>query len=672
MKNNQSQKSKTLLQKNDKQQVRQLNKTGFKNYEKSDITVLKAVFLILPFIYGLFYEWCSCIVGIIFGIYLLVNKKDKISEKKEESGKIHWNFILMTVFVLLYLIVCFYAVDYGMAFLGFIKFLPLILFVMISLHLKYNERRELLYTIPWSASVMTILSICAYPTCLRKYFFKAGRLGGFFQYSNTFALYVLVGIIILLSDDSLDDFKSENDGLRDGKRNFVRHGRKNDSDMGKNNTNIIKKAILTVIMGVGIMITGSRSVFVFSIVILLVFLLVRLVEIRKVPGEKISTNEVSGKKGQTISRDFLLIIVGVIMIIAIGAVFAIISGNTYTVKRYLSITVNSSTFLGRLLYYKDALHMIGKHPMGLGYLGYRYLSTSEQTGVYYIRYVHNEWLQTGLDIGIIGMIISVVLVIKNLLSKNNSILQKVILAVITTHSLFDFDLQYLYIDLILILCMDWQEKPAAGQKDKAFNRKDTHKSYKNYKKIIGWSGCIIAMILFVYMGTGIILERFGKHKAAVSVYEYYTEAKVNEMLSLHDMDRQWKMAEEIIRQNEYCSDAYYVSAICAVNNKDYELMQKRQLRLIQLEKYNIEHYEQYIKMLSYALDYYVNVSDDEKVDEYAGYVVSIPDMIEDVLKHTSDLAYKIHDKPKLELDEAYVEYISAIEEYLKNIYESQQ
>lgn len=96
-----------------------------------------------------------------------------------------------------YLLTPFWAVDSGMALLGFQIFACRSL--LAAAHAAWAECRERLFlTIPVSGITMTLLS---YPTrwipALTPYFYASGRLGGFFQYSNSFALFLLLGIIPL-------------------------------------------------------------------------------------------------------------------------------------------------------------------------------------------------------------------------------------------------------------------------------------------------------------------------------------------------------------------------------------------------------------------------------------------------------------------------------------------
>ena len=93
-----------------------------------------------------------------------------------------------------YLLTPFWAVDSGMALLGFFKFLPAALFWLLLMQLGPEVRERLFLTIPVSGITMTLLS---YPTrwipALTPYFYASGRLGGFFQYSNSFALFSPAG-----------------------------------------------------------------------------------------------------------------------------------------------------------------------------------------------------------------------------------------------------------------------------------------------------------------------------------------------------------------------------------------------------------------------------------------------------------------------------------------------
>ena len=58
--------------------------------------------------------------------------------------------------------------------------------------------------------------------------------------------------------------------------------------------------------------------------------------------------------------------------------------------------------------------MLLKRPAGLGYMGYYFLQPSVQSAAYTTKFVHNDFLQIGLDGGMIAMILAVILFIQSM------------------------------------------------------------------------------------------------------------------------------------------------------------------------------------------------------------------------------------------------------------------
>ena len=95
--------------------------------------------------------------------------------------------------------------------------------------------------------------------------------------------------------------------------------------------------------------------------------------------------------------------------VIIVAVIAAGLGLGLDVQRLLRLTLNSSTLNGRILYWYDAVKMIVKNPLGLGYMGYFFMQPQFQTGNYVTKYVHNDILQLVLDAGIVVAVLFVCL-----------------------------------------------------------------------------------------------------------------------------------------------------------------------------------------------------------------------------------------------------------------------
>ncbi len=104
-----------------------------------------------------------------------------------------------------------FAVDSYMAVFGFVKFLPLIPLSIIFSRLEKSERETVLKLTP-DIGVFLILISYAFVLYQPVYSFFSvnGRISGMFQYPNTFALFLLVGIILVvtqLSNLKLSDKK---------------------------------------------------------------------------------------------------------------------------------------------------------------------------------------------------------------------------------------------------------------------------------------------------------------------------------------------------------------------------------------------------------------------------------------------------------------------------------
>lgn len=127
--------------------------------------------------------------------------------------------------------------------------------------------------------------------------------------------------------------------------------------------------------------------------------------------------------------------------------------------RFLTYSLSPGTFYGRLLYYRDALPVILKHPLGLGYLGYFETQGSFQTGVYTVMHVHNDLLQIFLDAGWLPGILCIVSFVRMLTGgakkkgAEHRLPLRMIVTVIVLHSLLDFDLQFVSVVFVLLLCM---------------------------------------------------------------------------------------------------------------------------------------------------------------------------------------------------------------------------
>lgn len=316
-----------------------------------------------------------------------------------------------------------------------------------------DERSTILKDLPWIGALMVVVSFALhYIPALYSLFTSRDRLAGFFQYPNTFACFMLLGIeILILNEEKIN----------------------------------VRRVLCALVLVFGLVQSGSRTVFVLAIPALLVSLFIRL---RKNPKA---------------------LVIGAAAIVLAFAVMILALGGSYSVSHLLALSASESTLLGRLLYWKDALPVIGNHPFGLGYLGYYMSHGSFQTGLYSVRWVHNELLQMLLDIGWIPTVIAIVAVVKAVAAKQPAV-RKVVLLTLLAHCMMDFDLEYIAMYFILLVCLDW----------------DTGKT-KTVKLTVPVKAVAAVLILgSLYIGVGSTLYYSGKVEASVKVYPWNTQARM--------------------------------------------------------------------------------------------------------------------------------------------------
>ena len=362
----------------------------------SDTYAAEWILLLSLVLSGGFNDYVGCVLSAIISVLLIV----KIAQNRNLVVNINITSLSIAVITLLYLISCFYAIDSGMAFVGFLKFLPVLLYMLLLMQDK-GIKEHLIALLPYVALALGVLSlVLVFIPATRDYFTVSDRLAGFFQYPNTFALFLLVGELTALSKEKLKPID-------------------------------IISALLLIIL---LLFTGSRAVF-----ILAVFSNVLIIFFRK------------GRKNKII-----LCTVLAALVLAVLLLLPLLKSNEIF-SRYFTISFGESTFVGRLLYYADAFPVILKHPFGLGYMGYYYIQQSIQTGVYSVMFIHNDFLQLLLDVGWIPCLLFVVGIIKSFFRKGNSAGKRIILLTVFLHCLFDFDLQFISMFFILLLFLNYND-----------------------------------------------------------------------------------------------------------------------------------------------------------------------------------------------------------------------
>ena len=360
--------------------------------EKKNINayILTGVIVVSVIIGGGYFLSASAItvipLVILYSMIIWKNKKIKLCMDINLAA-----IVLVTGF---YLISPLWALDSGMAFMGSIKFFPILILYLLTFYID-GGIEKIKGLLPVIGTVTTIFAfVMMQISYFENYISVAGRLGGFFQYPNTYALFMLICLIIV-------SYKIKNDDKKDWLD--IAH---------------------VIVACIGIYLSGSRTVFILTVAFAIVFFVLNIKNNKKV----------------------ILGIIGAVVVVGAILIFVLDNEGMSHI-----ISSNLSTFWGRFLYYKDALPYILKHPFGVGYYGYAFSQYEFQTGVYTVVNIHNELLQFMLDIGWVPAILLYVCIIKSIISKDTCERDKMVLSVILIHSLFDYDFQFISMFYILVL-----------------------------------------------------------------------------------------------------------------------------------------------------------------------------------------------------------------------------
>lgn len=550
----------------------QYKKTGF----------LPLLFSLSFFGVGIFHPFAACLLSAVLLVWLTI----RFFKEKQLRLPLNFTTALAAVTVLFYGLSTLWAVDSGMAFTGFLKFLPVFLF-LFALQQERSAGPKILQLFPYLATVAALLSAIGMQIPFLKTFFAVdGRLAGFLQYPNTFALVLLVAELLIL---------------------------------GKDKRRIYDLICLPVLI-FGLLYTGSRTVFVLAVLANLSVLLF------------------SKSKKLKIG-----VLCGILAVAAALGGYALISGGLGIFGRFLTISLESSTFLGRFLYFQDALPVILKHPFGLGYAGYYYLQQSFQTGIYSVMFIHNDLLQLMLDIGWLPALLFAVTMVRTFF-RGTPTNHKIILAVFLLHGCFDFNLQFVAVFVLLFLFTD----------------------YQNGKELILRTppvtvGAFAATaMLCLYCGTALALADFGLPRAAHLLYPWNTQNETL-LLTTDEPEAANRRADRILKQNPYVTLAHSAKARYAYSKGDFTNLILHKNKLFQAAPFQYEEYKEYCYMLINGIALYQCSGDAKSANICRQELLTTQKRVQAQTDRLSKLGAKINDQPTTELPADIQNYIAQME-----------
>ncbi|MCI6355017.1 O-antigen ligase family protein [Eubacterium coprostanoligenes] len=417
-----------------------------------------------------------------------------------------------------------------------------------------------------------------------RFYDNIGDLHGAFEYANAFAIYLLIAFIIALCS----------------------------------NIKIPFKLVTIVVCAYGIYKSNSRAVWMISAVMLVLIVLCYVFK--------------------NVSKSTRKLIV--ILIFLFGVLSFIILYRFGIVEKVFNYINTDGSFNERYLYYTDTLRYILKHPFGKGAYAFYFAQSKFQSAYYYAIDVHCDLLQYAIEIGVIPALLFAVVVLKQLFSKQTSLLQKLVLTAIMLHSLFDYDLQFISILFVLLLCFDYpniQEKEVDS-------------------KLIPTVVASVFAVLYVVIGLSAFCNYIGDHQKSVYYYKN-TPSLIILMQSTNDKQSAYVIAQEILKRNDSVYEPNNVMAnIYSADNKYGKAIKQMEL-VIEKDPRTMQHYRDYIDLLVKANKYYEERGETEKSQNCKNKIASVDDMIMELKENTATRGILYGRKQNFEIGKKYKKII---------------
>lgn len=476
-----------------------------------------------------------------------------------------------------------FAVSPGMAFIGGLRSLVWILFFLVAAAYTWQERQIILDVTAYEGAALALLSILDYLYGrIAGLVNLNGRMDGLFQYANTWALYLLCCLVLL----------------------FLREKQKK--------TDWIAISILLC----GILLTGSRGVFLILFFLALAWGIGQIFRRRRVKP--------------------VLVAAGVFM--AIGGLTVALSGGM-VLQRLQATTFSSVTLTGRLLYYVDGLRMLQAHPLGVGHGGYLYVQATEQTGIYTTHHIHNEYLQSALDGGVLCGLLMIGFVLALLLKRGAAPRERVVCFVVCVHACIDFDFQFTAVMLLLLLC-------GSGGKSRPVQFS---------KRTPVAIACGLLVVLFSYFSVTYYLDFMNHPTAAYAMFPADLSLAENRLQDYQGAEEAEPLADKILQTTDLSMVAWDCKYTAASQREDWGAMVDSKYHYLKLCRYTGEEYEDFLDLLEQAC---LKCSQEE-LSKYLNLAEEVNKQLEEVIETTSSIAYRITDDP--------VAFAAGIQERLQKI-----
>ncbi|WP_160674495.1 MULTISPECIES: O-antigen ligase family protein [Clostridium] len=402
--------------------------------------IIELLIFIMPFIipYTIIgFDGGNILLTLVSLMYILLRRK-----------KIRLNKVIIFLLIsLLFLSVISAVTKFSiLALNGLSLYLAPIFYYVIYSYLKDHKRKDDI--MKYTVYIMAVLSVIF---IVYEGVFLKLRIFGLVGYANTFALSLLI-LIHINNIREYDGYKVPIDIIFISSILFT----------GSRNTLVYMFVYIIFAAWKSKSITHICNILVSTILYILVaelsiigFLLAPiLIYLYMLFEKKISDNS---KK----SRNVVILVASIILIIAIAS----ISGSN-SIERVRNISINNGSMQERFIIFEDTMRAIKSKPLGHGINTFSKYQYYLQSAYYDVKYVHNSLLQIGFDIGILGIIPFLLLLIYGVVKSFKKItdrqplevLNLVIFVLIFLHSFLDFDFSFASIFALWLLPLSLELK----------------------------------------------------------------------------------------------------------------------------------------------------------------------------------------------------------------------
>lgn len=474
-----------------------------------------------------------------------------------------------------------FAVSPGMAFIGVLRWLSALLFCLYAASYTLAERALVLDSLGVLGAGMAGISVVFF--LLSRGADANGRLDGFFQYANSYALFLLVCLVLLL---------------------------------GKEKRSVLDWPAMALLL-LAMILTGSRGVLLLLAAVMLVWGGNQLLWHHRVLPAALSTAVL-------------------LCLIALG----IILSDGLLLDRLGSITLESSSLNGRILYALDGLRLLAEHPMGVGRGGYLYVQPLIQTGPYILKHIHNEYLQAALDGGVAAGLLLAALAAICIFRRGLPPRQRAATILLALHAAIDFDFQFFALFLLLLLCGLGEETrslPCLSSRPLA--------------------GAGILAAIFAWFSLPYTLAFLGWSGPAYALWPTDLSLAEERLQHCTNPEEATEIADAILEQTNLSMLAWDCKFTQAAAEADYPAMAEYRYQYLCLNPYRSEVYQGMTDLLKNSC-----VQDSDALLYYQALAEKTETQLKEVMDRTSSLAYRIADKPDFSFAPGLIQQLEKIKE----------